>query len=76
MGCGPPSDEDPSLWRCPWRQVPTWIDLAGVDDPYAEQRDGISFAPLLRGDPVARANPAMHRTALVIEKLAAGGNDM
>lgn len=55
--------------------VPTWIDLAGVADPYAEHRDGISFAPLLRGDPAAQADPSAHRTALLIEKLAAGGGD-
>ncbi|KAL4443500.1 hypothetical protein ABPG75_011237 [Micractinium tetrahymenae] len=55
--------------------VPTWIDLAGVADPYEGRRDGISFAPLLRGEPAALANPSLHRTALIIEKLAAGGGD-
>ncbi|PRW59250.1 sulfatase [Chlorella sorokiniana] len=46
----------------------TWLDLAGVQDPLAEERDGVSFAPVLRGEPEALEDPERHRVALLVEK--------
>ncbi|GAB4816016.1 hypothetical protein N2152v2_003062 [Parachlorella kessleri] len=47
--------------------VPTWLDLAGVEDPHASTRDGISLAPILRQEPVFD-NPDSHRVGILIEK--------
>ncbi|KAL4420319.1 hypothetical protein ABPG77_010224 [Micractinium sp. CCAP 211/92] len=46
----------------------TWLDLAGVEDPLAHERDGISFAPLLRGDRDLLEDPDLHRVGVLVEK--------
>ncbi|PRW39288.1 sulfatase [Chlorella sorokiniana] len=48
--------------------APTWLDVAGVKDPYAAQRDGISLGPLLRGETAALEAPDTHRVGILIEK--------
>ena len=44
------------------------LDLAGVKDPLAAERDGISFAPVLRGEPDVLDDPESHRVAILVEK--------
>lgn len=56
----------------PWDSTPPCY--VGVADPYAAQRDGISFARLLRNDRAAVTNLASHRVGLLIEKLAYGNS--
>lgn len=44
------------------------LDLAGVKDPLADERDGVSFAPVLRGEKNALEDPERHRVAILVEK--------
>lgn len=44
------------------------LDLAGVKDPLASERDGISFAPVLRGEQDVLDDPEKHRVAILVEK--------
>lgn len=44
------------------------LDLAGVQDPLADERDGVSFAPVLRGEKNALEDPERHRVAILVEK--------
>lgn len=44
------------------------LDLAGVKDPLAAERDGISFAPVLRGEQDVLEDPEKHRVAILVEK--------
>ena len=49
--------------------------MAGVDDPLAGTRDGISLLPILRGEPEALADPDRHRVGILIERpIAFGGS--
>lgn len=43
--------------------------MAGVNDPYAAQRDGISLGPLLRGEVAAVENPDTHRVGILVRLL-------
>lgn len=47
--------------------VPTWLELAGVEDPHAATRDGISMAPILRGETQVLEDPDRHRVGILIE---------
>ncbi|GAB4823512.1 hypothetical protein N2152v2_010558 [Parachlorella kessleri] len=48
--------------------APTWLELAGVADPYAQERDGRSFAAVLRRHE-ARGDPDSFRTGVLIEMI-------
>lgn len=48
------------------------LDLAGVKDPLAEERDGVSFGPVLRGEQEALDDPELHRVAVLVEKPVGG----
>lgn len=48
--------------------LPTWLELAGVEDPHAATRDGISMVPILRGEKEVLDNPDQHRVGILIEK--------
>ncbi|KAL4431455.1 hypothetical protein ABPG75_006711 [Micractinium tetrahymenae] len=52
---------------------PTWLELAGVPDPLAGHRDGISLVPILRADEEVLADPDRHRVGILIEKPATTG---
>lgn len=39
-----------------------------MEDPLAHERDGISFAPVLRGEKAALDEPELHRVAILVEK--------
>ena len=45
------------------------LDVAGVKDPYAAQRDGISLGPLLRGEAAALKNPDTLRVGILVSLL-------
>lgn len=45
------------------------LDVAGVKDPYAAQRDGISLGPLLRGEAAALENPDTHRVGILVREM-------
>lgn len=49
---------------------------AGVQDPHAATRDGISLAPILSGDTNVLENPDSHRVGILVEKpVTSGGID-
>lgn len=49
--------------------APTWVELAGIEDPLAATRDGISLVPILLGQPDVLENPEHHRVGILVSGL-------
>ncbi|KAI7844022.1 hypothetical protein COHA_002362 [Chlorella ohadii] len=57
--------------------TPTWLDVAGVADPHAHERDGISLKAIIDGDAEAVEHPDRHRVGILVEKpVTTGITDM
>ena len=50
--------------------APTWVELAGLEDPLAATRDGISLVPILLGQPDVLENPEHHRVGILVSSTA------
>lgn len=49
--------------------------MAGVKDPHAAERDGISLGPLLRGEVAAVENPDTHRVGILVSGVPCKGRN-